>query len=1801
MRHLCLLLVATCLFACRKSSTTPAQAPQPLDPALGQYIVSHSPQNIGIQTKEIHIALHSTLRQKGQIGEALAPQLYSIQPKVAATAHWQNPFTIAVRFQEDLDYNTTYQVQLHLDQLFDDVDAEQATATLGFHTMPLTFDIQLNGIDYKTDAEAMSCTGYITSSDYIEPKKVEDLLKYKYPDAQLSWSHRGNYHHFTIQPIKPRDKASNLKISWNGGRLDPNFNGQKNIEIAARGQFVSNGAMASTGNERHVMLYFSKPLAEQDLEGLVEIEGYSGKLRFDIIGNQVKVTPQSKVNSPCKVLVHEGILASDRSRLDIDESFPIAFEPVKPRLKLLGKGVIVPNSGRVIFPFEAINLKSAIVTVSKVFDNNVLQFLQYNTLTTQYVDHTVGRKVYTDTIDLASLNPEKNYDAYVRYALDLQDMVQLDPDAIYNVSISFRKSDVGSYPCEGSSNNGGYGQDPCKSSYYRSGRNRIQRNVLASNLGISVQREVDQDLHVSICDLRSLAPISGAVITAYDFQQQQISAGTSDAKGMARIEGVSRKPAFVIVEHADGYGYVNIQDQHALNTSEFDVSGTQHKAGINGRFYAERGVWRPGDSLFLNFVLEDRGGKLPANHPVVFTLKDARGKQKLKKVLRQHVGGIYHLPIATQTNDPTGTWKVSAKVGGRTFGQRLKIENIKPNRLKINLEIAQALRLKQNSKIDLGSEWLHGASADGLRAKVDLSLTGKKVHFDKYKKYNFEDPARQTKAQPTTVFDGKLDAAGQAQFSIPAQKDWQTASMLRARFHTKVFEKSGNFSEDNYSIDAHLYDAYVGIDIPKTRWGSQFIKSNTETPIPLVVVNADGQPLSNRKLKVGIYEARWNWWYDRGYSSRYNYNSSNHTGAVSTKEVTTDGSGKAEYLAKFTGYGNYMIRVCDEESGHCTGGMFYTGRYWSYRGEQEGPQQLNFTTDKAEYKLGEEVDVRIPSNADARILISVDNGDRVLDAFWVDAQADQTKISIPTDSYASESTLYISASLIQPHNNGENDLALRMYGVVPVRLVDPATQLEPVLQLPATIRPQETYTVNVSEKDGEGMVYTLAIVDEGLLSLTRFKTPDLWKYFYAKKAKQTKAWDIYDMVLNNYGGEVDRYISIGGDGEALQAANPKKANRFKPVVQHLGPFVLKPGEVAQHQITLPNYVGAVRTMVVARQGIAYGKADASTPVKKPLMVQTTLPRVLGPNETLSLPVNVFAMEDHVRQVNVSAEVSEGLSLAQKSQSLTFDKVGDQISSFDLSVGGKTGVAKVTTQASSGRESAAQNIEIQVRNPNPITAKVEDGVLAAGETWTAEISPFGTEGTRKAFLEVSQLPSIDFGRRLRYLIRYPHGCIEQTTSGAFPQLYIKNVSDLNPKQLTKIQKNINAAINRLQLFKLPNGSLSYWPGRNSSSKYGSTYAAHFLVEAKEAGYNVPNSLLEPLLKYLSTTNNEGMPTARWNEITRAYSLYVLARANKANIGAMNRLRTAKKLDATAAHLLATAYAIIGQDDVARAILAKASITVEPYRETGYSYGSHIRDMAMMAECYTEMDRNADAAKMVKALATEMNKQRWFSTQTNAYALLAVGKFARSFDGKNLAYQYTAGQVNGEASTDKAISEIELDIDQLGDGKVSITNTSGMTLFTRYVMQGQLEPGQEEPARSRHLELKISYQDRSGQPIDPAEIKQGTDFQVVSKVTNLGTKGYNVDEVALTQIFPSGWEIQNERLAGASDRGHYEYVDIGDDRVNYFFDLHGKKTKTFKTLLTATYAGRFYLPPVYVEAMYDSEIQATSTGQWIKVVR
>ena len=733
------------------------------------------------------------------------------------------------------------------------------------------------------------------------------------------------------------------------------------------------------------------------------------------------------------------------------------------------------------------------------------------------------------------------------------------------------------------------------------------------------------------------------------------------------------------------------------------------------------------------------------------------------------------------------------------------------------------------------------------------------------------------------------------------------------------------------------------------------------------------------------------------------------------------------------------------------------------------------------------------------------------------------------------------------------------------------------------------------------MTYTIAVVDDGLLDLTSYQTPKAWNIFYAKQSLGIKTWDMYKYVNGAISGEFAGLLQIGGD-EYKISDDKKKANRFKPVVKFLGPFTLKAGGKSKHSFKMPNYVGSVRTMVIAGYDGAYGSTEKTTAVRKPLMVLSSLPRVLSPLEEVELPVTVFAMDDDIKKVTVKIEVNNKFEIiGTYTKQITFEKIGDKVVNFKLKVKDKLGLGSVSVTCNSGKENANSKVELEIRMPNPEITKVTSKVLLSGDVWNKDFQTFGINGTNSAVLELSTIPPINLEKRLKYLIQYPHGCIEQTTSSVFPQLYLNDLMDLDEKQLQNIQKNITIALSKYNSFQTSSGGFSYWPSSPVYvNQWGTNYAGHFILEAKNKGYKIPIGLLENWTRYQTTRANEwyldlNSYQQKSSQLEQSYRLYTLALAGTPALSAMNKMRNYSTLTNLSKWRLASAYLLIGRKDVAQDLIYRIpQKSVNNYNGSSPTFGSAIRDKAIILDVLTLLEDYDECTDLMKVIANELGSDNYMNTQTTAYSLMAITKFVTlSGNAKSFSFDYNSKSNNIE----NIIHHIDLDII---NKNFELKNTSKNLLFASLQIKGIPLYGSALINEENKIKMEVNYFSIDNFALNPNKIVQGTDFYVETEITNTGD--YDYENIALSQIFPSGWEIRNSRMDLVEEKGvsNITYQDIRDDRVYSYFNIKEGETINVKIQLNATFKGKFYLPIVNCEAMYDNSINARKGGNWVEII-
>ena len=1769
-----------------------------------------------------------------------------IQPNVAGKWSVENNKTFVFRPEKEFDRNTSYKITADLSKWFDTQKAEE-TFTFGFTTYPLALRGDLESMEIHPRNE----NGYDFSVAFFTPDKekpetVESLVDFS-EKVNATWQHGpdGKKHALVL---------TNVPADQEGGRelrlfVPQNKEGVKEeelitIKVPGQNDFSIYDITYAIDPERYIEVAFTKTLdSEQNMRGLAFVAGNTSET-VNIIGNKLRLYPDASLWEKGVMNVHlnQGIRCKNGLTLEETVVRQIVVDERKPNVRFIGNGVIIPHSEQLSVPFQAIYLRGVTVSIIKVLERNIGQFLQSNNLDGSGELMRVGRLVARKTIFL----DEDGLDLsrWNTFSLDLRKLIEPEPGAIYRIELSFDRP-LSAYPCGKDTvslskeqilamdevrfkeeaarfDEEGYyyyrqydwsdydwkkRDDPCSNSYYIN--KVVGRNVLATNLGLMAFWGQDDDMTVLVHNIQNTKPEQGVMVTAYNYQHQPLISGTTDSEGRTQLKLTSGRPFYLIASRGTQRSYLRVDNGSALSLSSFDVSGDLLQKGIKGFIYGERGVWRPGDTLHIGFMLNDRARQLPARHPVVMELYNPLGQLYARKTRVQGQMGLYAFDFATDQDAPTGAWNIKVSVGGASFTKRIRIESIKPNRLKIAFSLPEKTLLRGDPMdARLHVEWLQGATARDLKYDIQGTFIATPTTFEGYSDFQFDDPARVFRTEESKLISGTTDAKGNA--TIRAHFDLGNAApgMLLANIVTRVYEESGDFSVDANRMLFSPYRRYVGIKSPQQ--GKTQLNTGTEYTYRVASVDYQGKSVANAELEVRVYKLQWHWWWDSNNSGLANYVSDSYNKPVKSFSIRTGNDGRGIFKLSFPDeeWGTYFISVKDLESKHATGIMSYfdwpssEGRRDADR--SESATMLSFKTDKEQYVPGEKMVVTFPSTKGSRAIISIENGVRVLALNEYPCEDKQTTVKLDV-TQEMRPNAYVHVILLQPHGDVGNDLPIRLYGVVPFTVNSPESHLNPIIQTPKEIKPEAPYTISVSEKDGKEMAYTLAVVDEGLLDLTHFSTPDPWSAFNAREALGVNTWDLYNYVLGAYGGRIERLFSIGGD-DALNKGPKAIVNRFKPVVRFEGPFLLEKGKTARHTYQMPNYNGRVRVMVIAGNGEAYGHAEKSVMVRKPVMLLGTLPRVIGAGEEMAVAATVFATEDKVGEVRVSIDCSSNMEvMGEREKQLFFERKTDQQALFRIRAKEDTGVGKIVITAVGKEDRSVYEAELEIRTIRRPLSKVLSVTLEGGKSREETVLMPGMDGTNQLTLEVSNVSPVNLSARVASLLDYPHGCLEQITSKGFPLLYLSSFADLTQREAESKEEIVKEVIRRLRSYQTVDGAFAYWPGGSNADGWGTVYATHFLLEASREGYLVPEAMRQGALNQLSRFARNWRPVAspyRDSEaITQAYRLYVLALAQSPEMGAMNRMKE-QKVTGISQWLLASAYAFVGRMDVAQDLLREAAPVASVYTEYDNTFGSDVRDQSIRLMTLCLLNRDSEAASLAEELSQRLSADDWLSTQATSFALVALSNFMDKYRvDDQMDFMYACGENGERVTTRKNIWSARLMEQAGGSTKIRLENKGRSTLFARIITEGTPEQG-EEKAYANGISLAVSYVDLKGMPIDISELKQGTNFSAVVTIRNTSSRGYN--HLVLSEIFPAGWEILNTRFLNeaATDSlvAGVSYQDIRDDRVYSYIDrLPAGRQVAVRINLCAVYSGRFYLPPVYCEAMYDHLIRANTEGKRITV--
>lgn len=1772
-------------------------------------IVESYTSGLIVETEPLKVRFVQGLKMKKQYGEELPSKLFEITPKVAGHAIWLDNRTVGFQFDETPKTNIQYNVNFNLGMLVE-LPANERVMNFSFAVKKLDFFV--GDIIYHNNDENCSYTinlAFTKPTNLLSASSILDKSTLGAYDCSLEEISPTEYN-LVISNIKRNKTSYFIDIEINGKPLEINRSVKKNLKIPAK-DALSMVLYNVNTKEKRIDVYFSDELSvNQNLTGLVKFSN-SENFNTTLDKNRLSIFYSSNhfYDNTVDIILKCGIISSKQHLLYNDVVISdLNLEKASPRIKWNNEGVVVPDVGDACISFDAMCLNKVIMRIIKVYDSNILSFLQENDLSTSNNIRRVGRLVKKVSIPLN----QTDYNSWETYNIKLSDYIDLKVGEMYQVNLDF---DITCYPysCDNEKVAKGYNEDfwdnesydfrmyyyydydydnPCSRCYYN--YVDISKNLLVSDLALTAKSSEGNFIDIFAKSITDACPAGGVKLYLYDYQLQKVGEATTDHDGYSRVK-CSAKPYCVVAEDSHGSkSYLPLDKNKSLSLSKFDVSGNAVKHDVDAFVYSNRDVWRPGDSIQLNLMVFDKDNYFADDYPVVMEVTDPNGRLYLKKANNSAVGKIYPFTINTLNTDPTGTWNAHFKIGNQVFSKGLRIETVKPNRLKIDFEPKNLISINQKDKVKLSSSRLNGVKIKDLKAEISIILRNTQTTFKDFEDYNFDCDAISFYSKEISLFSAALNAEGAATVSFDALKDISAPGFMSATYIIKVFENSGEFSTTSRTGKISPYSRYVGVSLPETKskWGDYYF-TDEDWKFNIVVVNENGTLCKNDvTLIYKLYKLDNYWWWDNDYYDLTRYVKGSYKRPVRSGRLNaSNGRTSLKLNIKDADWGSYLLVVSDADGKHTFSKVLSFDWPYGTRSSSVGnaPALITLKTDKENYRVGEIMKVSFPANENSKAIVTVENNSKVIKVIHVQELNNDATVNIPiTDDMLPNA--YVAVSMIQPLNNG-NGMPVRMYGVVPFKVTDEKTIIKPEISVPKTAKSNSTIDIKVSENQGRKMYYTLAVVDEGILGLTNYRTADPCSHFFSKRALGVRTWDNYDYIMNAITDMMYSSLAVGGDID-IKPENTL-LERFQAVATMMGPFELKAGATDIQYFNIPDYNGSLRVMVVASNGKdAFGHTYNNVSVKDKIMISPTAPRTIGTDDELVMNMSIIASEFAGESANLIIRLENLTAIGALPSTV---KIGnDGVVDVPIRVKAKEtkGNAKVTMNVSCNGFESTKSVSMPIRIPSSNKYKSVSQMINPNETATLHIDCQGFDGTIETKLVANTGIPIDLFKHINYLTSYPYGCLEQKVSKAFPQLYLQNLITLDETTKADMKANINNVIADMNAFLRPDFSMTSWPNGKYVDPWCELYALQFLIEARNQGYNISNSLIDGMIRYQTNkakTWNQSIdaPTA---ETIQAYRLFVLALNNTAEVGAMNRFKNIEMNYPLTKALTAAAYALIGKVNIAEKLIPVIDFNAKGCLSDYYTtFGSKVRDMSMCI--YAEMltDDNTEAVQNdINELCRILGSDRWLDTQTTAMAIFVVGKYAEKIGIKDNSISLLIANENDTKNISTSRSSISYNIaPKRGDNAVTITNNGSEPVVATLFTKGTVAEYQREDDGAWY-DMTVKYLDKEGNEINTERIRQNTDFEVVITVSN--PHEYQVTENALTFQAASGWEIVNSRLFGdnSSNEAQAKHIDYQDDHVDFIFDLAPYSSKTFRLSLNAASIGTFIIPSVTCEDMYNNQI-------------
>ncbi len=1348
-----------------------------------------------------------------------------------------------------------------------------------------------------------------------------------------------------------------------------------------------------------------------------------------------------------------------------------------------------------------------------------------------------------------------------------------------------------------------------------------------SDIGLSAHR-YRQSLEVFAQSLEQGQALTEIRLELFDCDNKKLAETVTDAQGRAELP-LTDKASLIVARKGEDITLLPLNTS-ALNLSEFDITGAQ-PAPLQFFVFGPRNLYRPGETVLINGLLRDADGRAVDSRPIAVSIVQSDGRTKRSFAWQPEETGFYQYRLPLSANDPTGPWRISFDLGDpqRKTVYTFQVEEFLPERMALELEGSRLpLAIDVQPEFTFTGRYLYGAPASGNRLIGELHIRPLREAVAALPGYEFGSVS-ETFPSMQPLPDVTLDEKGTAR--IRPENQWKDLhSPLMLGYVATLQESGGRPVTRRLEQPVWPAERMPGI---RPLFDGGYADRDGEAEFDIVMTDVHAHKLAADGLAVRLIRERrdFYWSYvDGQWESRYSEKI--YTVAERTLDIAQDRTARVSFPVE---WGAYRIEVEDPRTQVVSSLRFWAGRAWQDTTGPARPDQVRLTLDKAAYTTGDVATVTVVPPVAGSGYLMVESSEGPL--WWqpIEVPAEGRRFDIPIPQEWARHDLYISALVIRPGDRRAYSTPKRAVGIQHLPFDRHDRKLALTLAAPEKMRPNRPLKVTVranavAENLPANTRVLVSAVDEGILNITGYVTPDPFENFFGRKRYAVDQFDVYGHVIEAGKNRPGKLV-FGGDAPANLFATMGGAQPDTPVqLVALQSEVVTLDERGEAEITLdvPDFNGALRIMAQAWSDDRFGSGETVTVVAAPLVAELSAPRFLaaGDESRVALDLTNLSGRDQRVKLRLSAEDPLRPTDVPAEQSLAIAQGKRHILTLPVSASGTYGSGRISLSVAGldlpdGDYSVEKRWQIGVRPAYPARVRYFREALPAGESWTLpahaldDFEPHGLE----LLVGLGSRPPLYLAEQIRELNAYPYGCVEQIVSGLYPSLYVTQAAlktlGMEGESDEKRQEKIHAGIGRIIAMQRGNGSFSMWNPAGEEEYWLTVYVTDFLLRAREQGYDVPDRVLENatnrLLRYLQ--NDQAISPGYSRDArhlrfsVRAYAGYVLARSQRAPLGALRALHEQRNTSMTALPLvqLGIAFKLMGDDRRADQALAEGLNSTHEDTRSGSQwygdYGSPLRDEAVIYALLEEYDLypGQRPARLLK-LSDRIAATRWFSTQERN-AIFMAGRTLLSGSEQEWRGVVSAGARSWPLDPDRR--QVLID-GGAADMPLNISNPGQQALYLTAGVSGY--PKRLEPVSS-HLSVTREYLRPDGEPLELDSVTSGDLILVHLEVA----ADAPTPDALVVDLLPAGLELENQNLgdsaASLADAGpvtrewlqamknnayNIRHQEFRDDRYIAAVRLDGGRDNRTHLLYLARAVtpGRYRVPPPTIHAMYRPEWQA-----------